>query len=802
MKNINDINKILISIQILLSFLYFEYPYINILFIYVLMLEFVMVNLKNDYQYYGKNLKYYISYLFLKFFFVFYVYLTYSNYDDIFLIVMFQTLLFFLNKDMALIYKKRINSIFSAVILTTLTIYIIYYNCSFWNIFLIYPIITVILLHIKIIKQNPNFCNEYASNSLLPKIQKIPLSFLTAIYIIFIELFNIIHLTIASISVIVIVFLITILYEKKQYQDAKKYGIKIYHYYMLTLILIFSILFFYFLMSVDINDGIYKDYALSIFNAITNIAILNIASLFIILQLNYNKFGSSYLLFKIIKSPILLFITFLPSLLLILNMYFLKQVTGIFEAIPTLFLLMSYLSTFMLFIYTYYFIETNFLMYKLFKDVMYNDIRTYKKNIIHNKETNIDAILILITKVINNNDSTISQSLFFHLFCWVNSNISNINKYGNSFEIKRDNKFYDFFTLIINNLSVANNNVLHNNFINAIREIIIRKVNVNNYDNYKIIYIFLFDYLQLSLKNNNLDTAESIYRLIYFKCPIILMEMKEIKLGKYEMLDHESTHDHTIMFTFEDIFLNPLKDVVEVSIKNNQLEFLSNRRFYDDIFVGVLSIQDKIDYSKWDGKIFEIFNKLRYIRSEADKYVMKNAKYWSWYIKDYDTLFPYYYRDKKRNYKYATVLQKYVFTILRDNYEYAIDNKIISSDFEFEIFWSQIHSTIYAKDNVQFKEFVSIFTFIFEKLCKKYIMEESNLYIVKSVYLRVIQIQSFQELNDECKFFIDLKVKQLESVYPKLIELKNTDNKRQLIRDIDILEDYNISKNEQIEYNI
>ena len=793
--NIHYHNKVLIFTQLILLFLQFNYPYINILFIYLIMIELI-INLKHIENGYGKNLKFFIIYLFIKFCLLFLMFIYYPNYEAIFLITIFQIAIFFFNKDTLLIYKDRkINSFLSILILTMLITYVIYFNYSFWSLFLIYPIITIILLHIKAIKTNNKFCtNDKTLNPFLLYLQRIPLSFLILVGILFIGFFNLISLNIINISVIILLSLLTILYERKQYIYAKKHKVVFYIYYILPFILLFTIVSLSWLVDIKIDKNDYTTYLSSTFNTITNISILNIASLFIILQLNYNKFGSSYLLFQIIKSPILLIITFTPAIIMLSFAYIIGTTSKSFDAVPTLLLLISYISTFLLFIYTYFFMETNFLMKRLFKKVKYDDFKMYKKNIINENETNIDTILLIITKVINNNDSNASHSLFFNLFCWINFNISNINEH-NSGPTRQNNKFYDFFKTIITDIVHTNNNVIHNNFILAIQKMIIININSNNYTNYKIIYMFLFDYLKLTLEHKNLSVSNSIYRLIYSRCSTILIEQKHFNLTNYEMIDYRENSEYSIMSNFKGIFIEPLAETIKLAITHNQIDFLSYRNFYDDIFIGILSLRDEYDYSKWDGKIFDIFNDLRRIRHNSDRFVIDNEKFWSSYINDYSNLFPYgrFHNDKKNNYIYESVLQSYVFFELKNIYLYAINNNKITSDFDFEIFWQQIHQTIHTRDTKVFKEFTSIFTFLFEKLCETYLHKENNDDIVLSVFLRVTQIQSFKELNEECKNFIDSKISILENKYPRLVELNSIPKQRKLINNIDTLKDYTIS---------
>jgi hypothetical protein len=794
MINFNFFNKILILLQIGITFLYFYFPFINIFLLFILMFEFIFTDSIKLQQNLLKNTSY-TFYIFIKFFICFVIFYKYPSFDSFFLIVLFQTLYVFFDKNFMNIYRKKINSFYSSFILILSAIYIIYFNNSFWNLFLLYPLITLILLHIKAINVNKSFCSNDKKdlNLMITLFQNIPLSFFTISSIFFISFFYLVEFNLINKIILSFILIVTIYTEIKEYKFAKSYGLNIFQYYLPSFFTIFCIISLYWISNVEISDKIYKDYTLNIFSSISSIAILNIASLFVILQLNYNKYGSSFILFKIIKSPILFIITFLPSLFLILNFYVIKDSSENFDALPTLFLTLSYGSTFMLFIYTYFFMETNFLINKLFKDIKYDDLKNYKKNIIQNKETNIDSILIITTKVINNNDTTTSHSLFFHLFCWVNRNIYQINSNNGYYRDEQNNMFNDFFNQIINQLIIANNNVLHENFIDAVESMLIRKVNTKNFTSYKIVYAFLFNYLNLALRSKNQEIANSIYRVIYMQCPEILMNMNRMKLDKYEFIRDEDDRKGN-MFDFESTFIRPLSDTLETAIKNSQIEFMSNRNFFDDMLIGKLAYNEKNDYSKWDAKVFEVFSKLRSIRYYTDRYVIDKSKFFGWYLKDFETLFPYHNRTNI-NYMYSEILLKYVFVVLRDLFNYAIENEKIKSDLDFEILWSQIFEIIDSKDEESFKQFVSLFTFLFDKLCVKYLSNEKNHYIVKLVYLRIIQIQlHIKGLTNECKKFIDSKVEYLEKTYPELIKLKNEKDSRAMIRDMDILEDYNIIK--------
>ncbi|MGE4517586.1 MAG: hypothetical protein AB7D96_12090, partial [Arcobacteraceae bacterium] len=507
------------------------------------------------------------------------------------------------------------------------------------------------------------FCHnkQFTPNMILRKIKQLPISFASLIILTFIPLGYYLKVDLTSKITLSSILFLTLFYEYRQFYGgwSLKFDIsKVLKYYKLIIVFSIFYLLLFWLTDIQIEHASFKDYSTNVFNTISNIAILNIASLFIILQLNYSKYGSSYLLYKILKSPVLLIITFLPSIIYVCNFYFLKLEEVQYNIIPIL-LILSYLSTLGLFFYTYVFMETHNLLEKLFKDVTYEDFNSYKNNIIQTKERNIDSILIITNKVINNNDTPTSHSLFFYLFCWVDINILKIRDKDRYYETKENNKFYDFFILIVENISQSNSSI-QKNFLKAIREMIIYKINAENYMNYSLIYRVLFAYLKLSLKNKNEKISKLIYDIIYFQTSTILLNLKRFEWDEsgYLIKDKDNrTLDHSIMFDFEEVFINSLSEITRIAIKNEQKEFLTHCRFNNNFFLELSDETHDYTYEKWDGKVIEVYTQLRFIRNEIDKYVLMNAKFSSIYMNDYDIFFR---NEATLHFKYNDLIQKYV----------------------------------------------------------------------------------------------------------------------------------------------
>ena len=783
-------NKISIFIQILLSLLLINQHEFIILYLYVLMIEFIIIDINDRFP-----LKY-NQYLLIKFIFLFSIFLNDSTYLNILYSSFYQIFIYFFSKENSKIFKKNINRYISFIILILITIYIFsigWKNLNVIHLFLGYPFIYLSLLHLDSLNISKTFCkkNEYHNNNyLLYLLRSTPLSFLLlvgtlSLSFLFVTDYNFITIAIGMISLV-----LSVVYEKNDYyRYQNSFHISIYKYYSIPIIFVILTLVSYWLININIENSIYKDYVLSTYSAITNIAILNIASLLVIIQLNYQKYGSAYLLIKIIKSKFLLFVTLLPSILILLNIYILSETAIKYSFVPTLFLVLSLISTLLLFLYTNIFLETNIIIRQLFNSITNNDFKNYKNNIINMKESNIDSILKIITKVLENNDSTTSRSLFFNLMCWAKLNIHNIEIRKAYYFEHQNSKFYDFFKILVSSIVSSNNNVVHKNFIDSINEMILRNNTSTNYMSYTIIYEFLFEYLILMLHKKEEKTSKDIYNIIFRNSAEILLNLEFHEVEKYDMVKHSND-----LSNFKSTFVEKLNKVVEVSIEQKNIEFLKYMDIYKKLFeLGYKNNKPVDSRAKWDGKVFDIFIETRYLKERIDKFLIQQNVYWFSITRDYNLFVPYSHMWSKNTlYRYDDKIKNYVIDRLVSLYSYAIENEKINSEYDFEIIWVQLYGSIKYNDENNFKIYTTLFTYFIDLICMKNI---DNTSLIKSVWDRLVFIYENEELA-KCDFktYMKTKIDALSNKYPELDRIHNINYNHQRISEMDILTSFDITK--------
>lgn len=782
MNQIIEFSKILIVLQIISSLFLFDYPYWNLVFIYILIVEYLYFDN-------SKKLRFINYYLSIKLLILFLLFIYSELHSNIYLLGLFQYIIYFYTKDNIDIYKHKINIYLSLIFPIIFSFYILVNEFSFQYLITIYTLTYLVFLYIKTIRTASKFCieKEFSRNEFILKLREVPISFLffiLSIYYIFILNTD---LNILGVFIISIIVYLSFKIEIQNYKLAKyRFHISFGYHYILPLLITIVMALMYFINTIHVSDTDFNNYFSKVHATITNISILNIASLFVLIQLNYQKFGSSYLLKKVFNSPMLLTITLIPFFILILSSHITKSE---FSYLPTLLLSVSILSTLFLFTYAYIILDTNRIMRILFKSVNFEDFRNYKNNIINQKETNIDTVLKVITTMIKNNDTSISHSLFYNFACWLKLNISSINQNNFTYWDEKNNKFYNFFITIILSIASSRDLTLHQNFIGSIREIIIKNITSTNYNQHKIIYNILFEYLFVMLQNKKDDIAKEIYRTIYFRSSNILLDLPNCSVGKYDIVQ-----DKKELYNFTKIFIDNFNKVIDTGIENKNTSFLKSISFYNDLFMS--SYKDMGSRDKWDGKVFEIFTTTRFSREKLDKFLIDQDISMTFFIKDYEIFMPYtFHWEKNFPYAYDDRIINYVIDRLVSIYSYAIEKDKIKWDMDLEIIREQITGAIKHQDMQNFKIFITIFTYLIDKMCEKHKGSIEQSRGLKDMWDRLLFIRN----NDiipltykDLKLYVDEKINLLKNKFNELNSLAEIKVNYQRISDMDLLESFDI----------
>lgn len=508
--------------------------------------------------------------------------------------------------------------------------------------------------------------------------------------------------------------------------------------------LLYFIAFIIFLyLSITTNTTIYKDYSVSVFSTITNFAILNIATFFIILQLNYQKFNSTFILWNIVKSPASIF-AFFPSLILVFSFYFINNNNKIIllfgldtYSILIFFQAFTIISLFGLLFYTKYFLETNILMKKIFKSIKIEN----NKYILSDVETGLEAILNLIKNTIIKKDYNTSYSLFFNFACWTKLNIDKV-KYKSSFYMhEKENKFASIFETIIMILDKENDLILQKYFIEAFDRIVFIDINSDNFYKFKIIIDKFKEQLKNNLKKENDEISIDIYYMLFRNADEILIKLQSINNCNYPF------HENSLYKEYKNIYIERNYQFINIAIKYKNIKFLKMFNIIQSIF----DIENK---NLWDGKYLDILISVRYTILKQYKFLIEEKEIIS--FNDFEWLLPYTYFEKNGNLCQKEFLN-YIIDILVSLYVYSIERNQMRYE-DFGIIRGQIEYCLENKSKKYLDLFFRLYIFLVYKIYLVDDKEMQNLFkwLIQDIQTRYLSlnnefiIQETRKLLNKC----------------------------------------------------
>lgn len=504
--------------------------------------------------------------------------------------------------------------------------------------------------------------------------------------------------------------------------------------------LLYFILFIIFLhLSITTNTNIYKDYSISVFSTITNFAILNIATFFIILQLNYQKFNSTFILWNIIKSPASIF-AFFPSTILLFSFYFINENNKIiilfgFDTYNLLifFQALTIVSLFGLLFYTKYFLETNILMKKIFKKIKIDN----NKYILSDEESSLEAILNLIKNTILKRDYNTSYSLFFNFACWTKLNINKIKYKSSYYQHEKENKFASIFETILMILDKENDVILQKYFIEAFDKIIFMNIDSDNFDKFKIIIDKFKEQLKNNLKKENDEISIDIYYMLYRNADKVLIKLQNINNCKYPFNRNDLYREYCNIYTETNY------QFINIAIKNKNIKFLKT-------FNIIRSLYDIENKNLWDGKHLDILISERDTLIKQYKFLIEQKERISFNYFEWLLSFIYFNKNEVLcqeeflNYIIDTLLSLYLFTIEQKQIKYE----------DFGIIRGQLRYCLENKNNKYFELFFKLYIFLIHKI---YIIDDQKMKSLFKWLINDIQ-KRYLSLNDE---FISQEIKKL-----------------------------------------
>lgn len=543
------------------------------------------------------------------------------------------------------------------------------------------------------------------------------------------------------------------------------YGKRIFSLYLPFIIQLFmTLLFIYVYKNYRILDSEKKiNISSMIVSVISADLIFNFTAMFILMQENYNKYKSSYLLKNIVTkwtifSSVIVPVIFIIILILdiipeqffiVYSIFCICTCTCTCTCISCSILLLNKLKRLL---------NTVNIIRVLMSNTNFNIVRSYCNGGI-TSDNDIDTILKILINAISNKEYTELKTVFELILRWIEKyrkEIS-ISDYFPYFESQ--NKFYSFVDILITAIVESKSIVIIKQFADQIYEIIRFADIENEYRQYHIFYNSLNKLIQEILNVDNIDfenSAKQLVNLYFYKAGYILSKLTDSK--RTEGFVVEETDDYRDFKTF---YFEPLENTIRKSVNIGKYTFLRGVDLFSMFF----------RYVPKDVELNENHLLILHEITHTYSYVLRESCYNNELIgsvfSDYKSIIHYLSYLKMSDMLYE-LMSNVVFNSIREIYDALISRKYLFGEKDLEILYSYFFDEKFTRKD--YKNFLSLFCIVvstnFDYGLHSITKNNQN-----RIWGRMIQLKLIfeKENNDELLNLINIQIKKISGKHPQII---------------------------------
>ena len=500
----------------------------------------------------------------------------------------------------------------------------------------------------------------------------------------------------------------------------------------------------------------------TVISVLVAVFVFNITTLFLLIQFNYNKYGSTYLLRIIITIPILFLTIILPVCIILFLGFFAESLISADVLVTVRFccVVAVFISSLLYLLFFTQSLESGCLLNSILLSVNDDDIKNNKNSIIPYDETKFDAITRIIKTDISKNDLIALRSDLYGVVYWSKENINRIKTNSNIYWEQIDNRFASFYKEIAIIISKNNDNSIKDIYLNSLKFFILPHVNHDTFNDYKIFYDSAIEYIKCSLKMNaQKDASDALYFVKNYLSKTII-DFNDTKNDKFEL-----THS----------FLEPVMELASDAIRNKQTFFVKRMNLINGIF----ELYSENKAIKWTENYIDFFLAFKPVLQE----LLKHADADNLYINELSSELEHLCNGLKlqdENQKWVQNFWDYYFDLAQALIYTGIQKKLILSDSNFEAFYNVYfswHGKKYENDDI-YEKCLICFTNSLDAYIK-YLEGSDNTqksYLIQWVWSRFLQIEKF--IKDNQKIYSDWNEfkKLFEDHFPILKEYEKFAN--------------------------
>lgn len=496
--------------------------------------------------------------------------------------------------------------------------------------------------------------------------------------------------------------------------------------------------------------------------------VFNLGAFFILLQFNYQKYSSSFLIKKLIN-PIIVFISIvLPATILCITCFFNIDFFRNHLYISCIFITSTIISSFILIMYFSFISESWLILNSLLLSTKWTDFENHRDSIFQLNESRIEAIQSIIIADIKNNSVNTIRTDLLALSDWTKNNIRDIAYKSTMYKDIIDNRFIEFYNSIISAIFNKKNPTVTELFFRYFYFRCLNSVTYKDFHKYTIIYDIMFNFVREEIKFDEKNAKLNFSRLLT-RCPFILTNLDS---------------NNKLNFEIENHITDNIKSIYDYAIKEKKNLFISKYTCFSDIFSNIDSKQENIifDINEY---IVDFYNEIRSILRELIKNSTDKNNYIKTCIKEIENLSEFLFELDITNIDVRHLWDYHLYTceqIIKKAQEMSyIDNADIFSPF-FDI--------LYKSNNIIFDNTL----FLLSKLLDDFF------YYLESIDKENYMFSFWYRMD--CLFIYynnNIKQKNIKSFMDVIIEKhKNLKNYTAVIQNVNSnftkIEDFNYSK--------
>lgn len=537
------------------------------------------------------------------------------------------------------------------------------------------------------------------------------------------------------------------------------YGKRIFSLYLPFMIQSFIILLFiYVYKNYTVLDSKNKiNISSMVVSVISADLIFNFTAMFILMQENYNKYKSPYLLKNIVTKWTIFFSVIIPAafiIILILDIipeqfFIIYSIFCVCSCIFCSILLLNKLKRLL---------NTVNIILVLMSNTNSNIVRFYSKGGI-TSNNDIDTILKISIDAIANKEYTELRTIFELILHWIEKYRKEISISDYSPYFESQNKFYSFVDILITAIVESKSSVIIKQFAAQIYEIISFADVENEYKQYHIFYNSLNKLIQEILMIDNIDfenSAKQLLNLYFYKAGYILSKLEDSIRKENFIVENSDDYRNFMSYYFE-----PLENTIKKSVNIGKYTFLRRINLFSVFFQNV---PDEVTLNENYLKILqEITHTYSFILRESDY----NQELVESIFSDYKSLI-YYLSYLKMSDMLYELMTNVVFNSIKDIYTALINKKYLFDEMDLEILYSYFfYEKFHKKD---YERFLSLFCVVVSTYFD-YGLPYINKNNQNRIWSRIIQLKSIFEKknNNELLTQVNIQINKIAEKHPQII---------------------------------